>query len=51
MTISRQEVSNVHFSGSTEHKSLCLRDVENQQEVGEQTLGLRREMFTENIES
>ena len=30
---------------------LCLRDVENQQEVGEQTSGLPREMFTENIES
>ena len=31
--------------------SLRLRDVENQQEVGEQTSGLRREIFTENIES
>ena len=35
----------------TFNSSLRLRDVENQQEVGEQTSGLRREMFTENIES
>ena len=35
----------------TFNSSLRLRDVESQQEVGEQTSGLRREMFTENIES
>ena len=35
----------------TFNSSLRLRDVENQQEVGEQTSGLGREMFTENIES